>query len=65
MGTQELDNSPREIISFVRTSQAAGSQPKRVEWYGSDHILPEEAFHDIADQLETKIGVDASQFTDS
>jgi hypothetical protein len=43
--------------------QAAGSEPKRIEWYASNHMLPEEAFQSMADWLETKIGIDASQFT--
>jgi len=43
--------------------QAAGSQPKRVEWYQSGHLLPEEAFRRMVDWLGGEIGIDASQFT--
>jgi predicted esterase len=43
--------------------QAAGSEPKRVEWYQSGHFLPEEAFQRMAEWLRDQIGIDASQFT--
>ncbi|MDQ2691616.1 MAG: S9 family peptidase [Chloroflexota bacterium] len=43
--------------------QAAGSEPKRIEWYESNHMLPEEAFEHMAEWLEMKIGIDASQFS--
>ena len=42
--------------------QAAGSEPKRVEWYDSNHGLPDQAEQDLVDWLETQIGIDASQF---
>jgi len=42
--------------------QAAGSEPKRIEWYDSNHGLPDQAFQDIVDWLETQIGIDASKF---
>jgi uncharacterized protein len=43
--------------------QAAGSGPKRIEWYESDHFLPDEAFQHMVDWLGTEIGLDASLFT--
>ena len=42
--------------------QAAGSEPKNIEWYKSDHFLPAEAFQHMVDWLGTKIGIDASRF---
>jgi predicted esterase len=43
--------------------QAAGSKPKRIEWYESGHFLPDEAFQHMADWLGIEIGIDATQFT--
>ena len=43
--------------------QAAGSEPKRIEWYESDHGLPDEAFQHMANWLSTEIGIDSSQYT--
>lgn len=43
--------------------QAAGSEPKKIEWYESDHFLPEEAFQHMADWLSTEISIDASRYT--
>jgi uncharacterized protein len=43
--------------------QAAGSAPKKIEWYESGHFLPDEAFQHMADWLGTEIGIDATQFT--
>ena len=45
--------------------QAAGSEPKKVEWYDSGHGLPEQAFFDMANWLEEQIGIEADQFTSS
>jgi uncharacterized protein len=42
--------------------QAAGSEPKRIEWYESNHGLPDEAFQHMVDWLGAKIGIDTSQF---
>jgi dienelactone hydrolase len=42
--------------------QVAGSEPKKVEWYDSDHGLPEQAFIDMVDWLARQIGIDAAQF---
>jgi uncharacterized protein len=44
--------------------QAAGSAPKKIEWYESGHFLPDEAFQHMADWLSTEIGIDATQFTE-
>ncbi len=43
--------------------QAAGSEPKQLEWYESSHFLPDEAFQRLAAWLGTEIGIDASRFT--
>jgi hypothetical protein len=43
--------------------QAAGSEPKRIEWYESDHGLPDEAFQHMVDWLGSEVGIDASRFT--
>ena len=45
--------------------QAAGSEPKKVEWYDSGHGLPEEAFFDMANWLAEQIGIEAEQFNNS
>lgn len=42
--------------------QAAGSEPKRVEWYDSDHGLPDQAYFDMVDWLAEQIGIDATKF---
>jgi uncharacterized protein len=42
--------------------QAAGSEPKRVEWYDSDHGLPARAYLDMVDWLAEQIGIDATKF---
>jgi uncharacterized protein len=43
--------------------QAAGSEPKKIEWYESSHFLPDEAFQHMASWLAGEIGIDASRFT--
>lgn len=43
--------------------QAAGSEPKKVQWYESGHGLPEEAYIDMVDWLAEQIGIDASRFS--
>ena len=43
--------------------QAAGSEPKKIEWYESSHFLPDEAFQHMANWLAGEIGIDASRFT--
>ena len=45
--------------------QAAGSEPKRVEWYDSNHGLPDQAFLDMANWLTEQIGIDASKYEGS
>ena len=42
--------------------QAAGSEPKRVEWYDSGHALPTPAYFDMVNWLEEQIGIDATKF---
>jgi hypothetical protein len=42
--------------------QAAGSEPKRIEWYDSGHGLPAEAYIDMVNWLAEQIGIDASNF---
>ncbi len=43
--------------------QAAGSEPKKIQWYESGHGLPEQAFVDMVDWLAEQIGIDPSTFT--
>ncbi len=45
--------------------QAAGSEPKRVEWYDSGHGLPSQAYTDMVDWLAEQIGIDSSKFRQS
>jgi predicted esterase len=42
--------------------QAAGSEPKKVQWYESGHGLPRQAYIDMADWLAGQIGIDATKF---
>lgn len=42
--------------------QAAGSEPKEVQWYESGHGLPEQAYIDMANWLAEQIGIDAMKF---
>ena len=42
--------------------KAAGSEPKRVEWYDSGHGLPTQAYFDMVEWLAEQIGIDAAQF---
>jgi dienelactone hydrolase len=42
--------------------QAAGSKPKRVQWYESGHGLPPEAYVDMVSWLAEQIGIDPTQF---
>jgi dienelactone hydrolase len=42
--------------------QAAGSEPKRIEWYDSGHGLPDQAFYDMVEWLAEQIDIDASRF---
>ena len=42
--------------------QAAGSQPKRIEWYDSGHGLPTQAYLDMVSWLAEQIGIDDSKF---
>ena len=43
--------------------QAAGSEPKQVQWYNSGHGLPTQAYLDMASWMAEQIGIDASSFT--
>lgn len=45
--------------------QAAGSEPKRIEWYDSGHGLPVQAYIDMIGWLAEQIGIDATQFRPS
>jgi predicted esterase len=42
--------------------QAAGSEPKKVQWYESGHGLPEQAFLDMVGWLAEQIGIEAEKF---
>jgi dienelactone hydrolase len=43
--------------------QAAGSQPKKVQWYKSGHGLPTQAYLDMVTWLAEQIGIDETKFT--
>ena len=45
--------------------QAAGSEPKQVQWYDSGHGLPTQAFLDMAHWLAGQIGIDETKFKPS
>lgn len=45
--------------------QAAGSEPKKVEWYDSGHGLPSQAYTDMVKWMAEQIGIDATQFRQS
>lgn len=45
--------------------QAAGSEPKKVEWYDSGHGLPTRAYIDMANWMDEQIGIDAESFQPS
>jgi dienelactone hydrolase len=45
--------------------QAAGSEPKKVQWYESGHGLPSQAFIDMVAWLAEQIGIDKEQFKQS
>jgi predicted esterase len=42
--------------------QAAGSEPKKVQWYESGHGLPPEAYVDMVAWLTEQIGIDPAKF---
>lgn len=42
--------------------QRAGSEPKHILWYHSEHILPDRAWKEQATWLQQRIGIDASVF---
>jgi predicted esterase len=42
--------------------QAAGSEPKKVEWYDSGHGLPTQAYFDMVNWLAEQIAIDASKY---
>ena len=42
--------------------QAAGSEPKKIEWYDSGHGLPAQAYVDMVHWLANQIGIDAGEY---
>lgn len=42
--------------------QAAGSEPKKVQWYDSGHGLPAQAYVDMIHWLEEQIGINSAVF---
>ncbi len=42
--------------------QAAGSEPKKVQWYDFGHGLPSQAYVDMVAWLAVQIGIDQTQF---
>lgn len=45
--------------------QAAGSEPKKVQWYDSGHGLPPAAYIDMVNWLAGQIGINATKFRQS
>lgn len=45
--------------------QAAGSEPKQVQWYDSGHNLPPQAYLDLVNWLAEQIGIDPTKFRQS
>ena len=43
--------------------QAAGSEPKKVQWFDSGHGLPSQAYMDMVAWLEEQIGIDQTKFS--
>ena len=43
--------------------QAAGSEPKKVQWYESGHGLPEQAYVDMIDWLAEQIAIEVEKFS--
>ena len=42
--------------------QAAGSEPKRVDWYDAGHSLPRQSYLDMVGWLAEHLGIDAARF---
>jgi uncharacterized protein len=42
--------------------QAAGSEPKKIQWYDSGHGLPPQAYTDMVAWLAEQIGIDSTKF---
>jgi hypothetical protein len=55
-----LDQSVSEEDALAY--QAAGSEPKQVQWYDSGHGLPTDAYIDMAAWLAEQIGIDETKF---
>ena len=55
-----FDSSVAEADAL--TYQAAGSEPKKIEWYDSGHGLPAQAYIDMVNWMADQIGIDATQF---
>ena len=43
--------------------QAAGSEPKKVQWYDTGHGLPTQAYVDMVEWLAEQIGIDPTNFS--
>lgn len=52
-------------VADARAFQAAGSEPKRIQWYDSGHGLPPQASIDQVTWLAEQIGIDATKFNPS
>lgn len=55
-----FDTSVSEVDALAY--QAAGSEPKKVQWYDSGHGLPPQAYIDMVAWLAEQIGIDETQF---
>jgi fermentation-respiration switch protein FrsA (DUF1100 family) len=57
-GRHDTSVSEEDALAY----QAAGSEPKKVQWYNSGHDLPPQAYVDMVDWLAEQIGIDATKF---
>jgi dipeptidyl aminopeptidase/acylaminoacyl peptidase len=58
-GRYDMSVSEEDALAY----QAAGSEPKLVEWYESGHGLPPQAYVDMVAWLAEQIGIDKANFT--
>jgi hypothetical protein len=60
-GLYDENVSPADAVRY----QLAGSEPKTVRWYASDHYLPTEAYYSAAEWLQPYLGMETTWFTPS
>lgn len=58
-GLYDENVSPADAVRY----QLAGSEPKTVRWYASDHFLPMEAYYSAGEWLQPYLGMETTWFT--